>query len=164
MDIATTDRQAIEQLFQEMYQAWTDNDAARYAACFEPDVDYVAFDGTHVKGRAENERLHRVLLTGILRGTRLEGQLVQLRALTRDVVLAHATGSVVFSWQKALAKGRLSIQTLVLVKRDDRWLAAAFQNTRVKPMPAPEANSFTVRVFGAYASLRRALSGTPLNP
>jgi uncharacterized protein (TIGR02246 family) len=158
MDIATNDRQAIEQLFQEMYQAWTDNDAARYAACFEPDVDYVAFDGTHVKGRAENERLHHVLFTGILRGTRLEGQLGPLRALTADVVLAHATGSVAFPWQKALAKGRLSIQTLVLVKRNGRWLAAAFQNTRVKPMPAPEAGSFTVRMFGAYAALRRALS------
>jgi len=160
MDISESDRRAIEQLFHEMYAAWAANDATRYAACFEPDVDYVAFDGTHVKGQAENERLHRALLTGILKGTRLEGQPAQLRALTPDVVLAHATGAVVFPWQQTIAKGRQSIQTLVLVKRNERWLAAAFQNTRIKPMPAPEAGSVTVRLFGAYAALRRALSPT----
>jgi uncharacterized protein (TIGR02246 family) len=152
------DRQAIEQLFQEMYQAWANNDPKRYAECFEQDVDYVAFDGTHIKGRAENERLHRTLWNGVLKGTRLEGGLVQLRPLTANVVLAHATGAVVFPWQTAVKKNRLSIQTLVLVKREGRWLAAAFQNTRVRPMPAPEADSFIVRVFSAYAALRRALS------
>lgn len=158
MNLEPNDRKAIEQLFQEMYSAWTANDAARYAACFEPDVDYVAFDGTHVKGRAENERLHRALYEGVLRGTRLEGQLVQLRALTPEVVLAHATGAVVFPWHKDVPKNRRSIQTLVLVKRDGRWLAAAFQNTRVRPVPAPDAGSWVVRLFGAYASLRRALA------
>ena len=158
MDISKTDRAAIEQLFQDMYAAWADNDAARYAACFEPDVDYIAFDGTHVKGQADNARLHHALFTGILKGTRLAGQPPQLRALSDDVVLAHATGAVVFPWQREIAKGRHSIQTLVLVKRDGRWLAAAFQNTRVKPMPAPEAGSVIVRMFGAYAAVRRALS------
>jgi uncharacterized protein (TIGR02246 family) len=155
--LAADDRQAIEKLFADMYQAWADNDAPRYAACFEPDSDYIAFDGTHVHGRADNERLHRVLFQGILRGTRLEGGLVQLRPLTAEVVVAHATGAVLFPWQRELKKNRLSIQTLVLVKREGRWLAAAFQNTRVKPMPAPEQGSFVVRAFSAYAALRRAL-------
>ncbi|HET8932241.1 MAG TPA: SgcJ/EcaC family oxidoreductase [Polyangiales bacterium] len=159
--LSQQDRQAIDRLFQEMYQAWADNNAKRYADCFEEDVDYVAFDGTHIKGRVANERLHATLLNGVLKGTRLEGGLVQLRPLTSDVVLAHATGAVVFPWQTKMKKNRLSIQTLVLVKREGRWLAAAFQNTRVKPIATPEADSFIVRAFSAYAALRRKLTPTP---
>jgi uncharacterized protein (TIGR02246 family) len=154
----TQDRQAIEQLFRDMYQAWTNNDPKRYAECFEDDVDYVAFDGTHIRGRAENERLHRALFDGVLKGTRIEGELVQLRPLSADVVLAHATGAVVFPWQRSVPKNRLSIQTVVLVKREGRWRGAAFQNTRVKPMPAPEQDSLVVKMFSAYAALRRALA------
>lgn len=157
-DLNPSDRKAIEELFQTMYEAWTAGDADRYAACFEPDVDYVAFDGTHVKGRAENARLHRLLFEGVLRGTRMEGGVTQLRPLTADVVLVHATGSVAFPWQRTLKKHRLSIQTLVLVKRQGRWLAAAFHNTRVRPMPPPDKDSFAVRMFSAYAALRRALA------
>ena len=155
-----SDEQAIQQLFREMYQAWMDNDAQRYAACFEPDADYVAFDGTHVKGRADNERLHRQLFEGVLKGTRLEGGLMGLRALTAETVLAHASGAVLFPWQKHINKSRLSIQTLVLVKREGRWLAAAFHNTRVRPMPAPDKNSFAMRAFLAYAALRRSLAAS----
>ncbi|MET0388918.1 MAG: SgcJ/EcaC family oxidoreductase [Polyangiales bacterium] len=159
-DLPEADRQAIAALFDEMYRAWGAGDAARYAACFEPDVDYVAFDGTHIKGRVANERLHRQLFDSVLHDTRVEGSLSQLRLLTPDVALAHATGSVLFPWQRSLAqaRGRLSLQTLVLVRREGRWLAAAFQNTRVKPMPAPESGSFAMRAFAAYASLRRALA------
>lgn len=156
--LSPQDRQAIAQLFHDMYEAWTNNEPKRYAECFEPDADYVAFDGTHIKGRAENERLHRALWNGVLKGTRIEGAPVQLRPLTPDVVLAHATGAVVFPWQRSVPKNRLSIQTLVLVKREGRWLGAAFQNTRVKPMPAPDEDSLVVKMFSAYAALRRALA------
>lgn len=156
--LSAHDQAAIDQLFRDMYQAWADGDAKRYADCFDADVDYVAFDGTHVRGRADNERSHRQLFESVLSGTRLEGGLVQLRPLTSDVVLAHATGAVVFPWQKSVKKDRLSIQTLVLVKREGRWLAAAFHNTRVRPMPTPDKNSFAMKAFMAYAALRRSLA------
>ena len=155
--IAEHDRVAIEALFSTMHRAWLNNDADAYANCFEQQADYVAFDGTHVSGRAANRALHESLFASVLRDTRLVGGPPKLRMLTPDVVLVHSTGAVLFPWQKELVNSRLSIQTLVLVKREGRWLAAAFHNSRVKPVPIPEPGSFVGRAFAAYAPMRRAL-------
>jgi hypothetical protein len=44
------------------------------------------------------------------------------------------TGSVAYPWQERVKRRRLSRQTLAMVRRDGRWIATAFPNTRVKPI------------------------------
>jgi uncharacterized protein (TIGR02246 family) len=154
----TEDEQAIRGLMSRTYDAWASADARAYAEAFTEDSDYVAFDGTRCRGRAENEALHASLFGTVLKGTRLQGAVESVRFLTREVAVAHATGSVVWPWQKQASRRRLSRQTLVLVKRDGSWRIAAFHNTRVRPSPSAVQKDSFVRGFRKLVELRSKLS------
>ncbi|WP_067837055.1 SgcJ/EcaC family oxidoreductase [Nocardia lijiangensis] len=150
-----TDRTKDEALIREVVahaaQAWDDNDATAYAAEFTEDSDYVAFDGTLLRGREANRALHAGLFDGVLYGTRMDGAIESIRFLTDDVAVVHGTGSVVFAWQREVPKGRRSRNTWVLVRTADGWQVAAFHNTRVRPVPGEGP---VVRLFGNYVRWR----------
>lgn len=127
------DETALRQLFQNLVTSWNNGDGQAYAANFTEDSDYIAFDGTHFKGRKANADNHQKLFDTFLKGSTLEGQsITQLRFLTPEVALLHMTGTVKLRWQKKPSPGRLSIQTLVAVKQKDEWKFAAFHNTRIQ--------------------------------
>lgn len=152
-----TDRAKDEALVREVVaraaRAWDANDATAYAAEFTEDSDYVAFDGTLLRGREANRALHAGLFDGVLYGTRMEGTIESIRFLTGDVAVVHLTGSVVFAWQREVPKGRRSRNTWVLVRTADGWRVAAFHNTRVRPMAGEGP---VVRLFGNYVRWRTA--------
>jgi uncharacterized protein (TIGR02246 family) len=124
---------AVRALLQRLNETWGDADA--YAALFTEDGDYVAFDGSHARGRTEIAETHRPLFEGILKGSRLVGVgvPVEVRFLAPGVALVHSGGAVLRLRQKKPSRRAISVQTLVAVKREDRWLFAAFQNTRYRP-------------------------------
>lgn len=127
------DEAAIRQLFENLIASWNKGDAHAYAAQFTEDSDYIAFDGTHFKGRKANADNHQKLFNTFLKGSTLEQQrIIALRFLTSEVALLHMTGTVKLRWQTKPAPGRLSIQTLVAVKQKGEWKFAAFQNTRIQ--------------------------------
>ena len=131
-DIAANEA-AVRALYQQLIEAWGDTDA--YTAMFTEDADYVAFDGSHARGRTEIARAHRPLFEGILKGSRLVdvGIPLEVRFLSADVALVHSGGAVLRARQKKPSRRAISVQTLVAVKHEDRWLFAAFQNTRYRP-------------------------------
>jgi len=53
---------------------------------------YVAFDGSHTRGRSEIAETHRPLFEGVLKGSRLVGvgMPVEVRLLAADVALVHS--------------------------------------------------------------------------
>jgi len=114
-----------------LYAAWGDADA--YANFFSSDADYVAFDGSHAKGRRAIAEMHRPLFERFLKNTRLVSVSEMVRFPTPDVALVHGKGAVVSARQQQPAKHRLSVQTLVAVKQADGWIFIAFQNTRYRP-------------------------------
>ena len=131
-DIAANEA-AVRALYQQLIEAWGGTDA--YTAMFTEDADYVAFDGSHARGRTEIARAHRPLFEGILKGSRLVdvGIPLEVRFLSADVALVHSGGAVLRARQKKPSRRAISVQTLVAVKHEDRWLFAAFQNTRYRP-------------------------------
>ncbi|WP_244221971.1 SgcJ/EcaC family oxidoreductase [Corallococcus exercitus] len=124
---------AIRERLLRLYECWNQGDAQAYAACFTEDVDYVAFDGSHIRGRQANAEAHQALFDGVLRGSTLDGEVKSLRFLAPDVALIHTEGVVKLRWQRKAPKGRRSIQTTVAVKREGVWYFTAFQNTRIQP-------------------------------
>lgn len=153
MTTTTDDTTEIRNLVDAAYAAWGRNDAAAYAACFTPDSDYVAFDGTHLHGRAANEKLHADLFAGVLRGTRIVGQVDDVRFLGPDVAVVHTRGAVLFPWQQHTPAARASIQTMIAHRTADGWRFAAFHNTRVRPLPQ---DGWWVRAFAWWVRVRTA--------
>lgn len=127
----SADEAAIRALFQALLDAWGRGDGKAYGDLFTEDADYVAFDGSHTRGRAAIADSHQALFDTWLKGTRLVGQIQGLRFLGPDTALVHATGGTIFPGQKDGRGRRPSIQTLVAVKRDGAWIFTAFHNTRI---------------------------------
>jgi len=128
------DEAAIRGLFGSLLDDWARGDGEAYGSRFTEDADYVAFDGSHTKGREEISSSHQQLFDRFLKGTRLTGRILSIRFPGPDVALIHATGGTVMRGKKKPSPERGSIQTLVAVKRDGEWRFAAFHNSRVRPI------------------------------
>ena len=125
---------AVRGLYQQFMDAWNRGSGADLAAVFTPDGDLVGFDGTHLKGRQVIASHNQRLFDKWLRGTRLVGQVTDLRFLGPDVAVMHAVGGTVMRGKHAPSPERDSIQTLVATRTGDAWHLAAFQNTRLRRM------------------------------
>jgi uncharacterized protein (TIGR02246 family) len=128
------DEAAVRDLYEELMDGWNRGSGEAFAAAFTEDGDLVAFDGTHFEGREEIAPFHQELFDRWMKGSRLVGQVKDVRFLSPDVALIHAVGSTMMRGKSEPSPERDSIQTLVAVRRDDGWRLAAFQNTRVRPM------------------------------
>lgn len=128
------DEEAVRDLFRRLLDAWGAGDGHAYGALFTADADYVAFDGTHTKGRREIAVSHQRLFDRWLKGTRLVGEVEGVRFLGPGVALVHASGGTVMRGNTGPSPERASIQTLVAVRRGERWHFAAFHNSRVRPI------------------------------
>jgi uncharacterized protein (TIGR02246 family) len=128
------DEAAVRDLYRELMDGWNRGSGTAFAAVFTDDGDLVAFDGTHFKGRGEIAPFHQELFDRWLKGTRLVGQVKDVRFVSPDVALMHAVGSTVMRGKDEPSPERDSIQTLVAVREGGEWRLAAFQNTRVRPM------------------------------
>ena len=129
-----TDEAEIRTLFEDLLDDWGRGDGKSYGSRFTEDADYVAFDGTRTRGRAEIAASHQQLFDKFLKGTRLTGRLMSIKFPSPDVALVHATGGTIMRGKTKPSPERDSIQTLVAVKREGEWRFAAFHNSRVRPI------------------------------
>jgi len=138
-------RRAIFALGQALQDAWNRGDAAGYASLFTDDADFVAWTGSYGRGRRAIEDAHRRLFEGPLSGSRMvlvdDGAESEppgsLRFVRPDVAIMVISGVVTLAHQSATGPDHESVQTFVLTENGNRWLVAAFHNTRRPPRPAP---------------------------
>ena len=88
-----TDEVKILALFEDLLGDWSRGDGEAYSSRFTEEADYVAFDGTHTRGRREIAASHQRLFDGFLEGTRLTGRVLSIKFPSPDVALIHATGA-----------------------------------------------------------------------
>ncbi|MBF6173304.1 SgcJ/EcaC family oxidoreductase [Nocardia blacklockiae] len=139
------DELAVRAVLDRASAAWAAGDAAAYAAVFAPDADYVTFLGTHHKGRADIEACHMPLFERFQKGSRLDGEITQIRFLAPDVALVHGKGALVKGKQRRTARNT-KVQIYVLVRRDGEWEISAFHNTRYHWLLAPLTTKFDARM------------------
>lgn len=128
------DADQIRRLYVAVMDGWNAGSGEAFAAPFAEDADFIAFDGTRFHGRDEIVRFHDPLFKTHLKGTRLVGGVTDVRFVSPDVAVLHAHGGTVMRGKREPSPERDSLQTLVAVRRDDRWQLVAFQNTRVRPI------------------------------
>jgi uncharacterized protein (TIGR02246 family) len=123
----STDRRGILAVLAELTDAWGRGDADAYGEVFTDDATYTSYLGTHYRGRADIVASHRALFAGVLKGTRLADEVLDVRYYGPDVAVVTSRGDTYKgSPKRALAK----IQTYTVVRRGGRWRIAAFQNTK----------------------------------
>jgi uncharacterized protein (TIGR02246 family) len=130
----SADEAAVRALYQPLMDGWNQGSGDAFAAVFTEGGDLVGFDGTHLKGRQEIAPFHQQLFDKWLKGSRLVGQVKDVRLLHPDVALMHAVGGTVLRGKSEPVPERDSIQTLVATRQDGEWCLVAFLNTRLHPM------------------------------
>ena len=154
-----TDEARILALFEDLLDDWRRGDGGAYGSRFTEDADYVAFDGTLTRGRAEISASHQELFDKWLKGTRLTGHVLSVRFVGSDAAIVHATGGTVMRGKTEPSPERDSIQTLVAVREGDEWRFAAFHNARVRPIGRSAATfllwALTDKLWRIFAPGRR---------
>lgn len=138
------DAEAVENLLQQLYQAWGNADA--YASLFTEDADYIAFDGTHTTGRSAIAESHRPLFARFLKNSRLYGESSSMRFLTPDVALIHSKGAVLRAGQQRSSRPDPNDEP-----------AGSHDRTRLHRFPSYEEHNYP---FAAIATIGTRL----LNP
>src|SRR5262245_31432307 len=81
MQPESTDETTIKEMHATMIEAWNKGSGAGFAAGFAPDADFIAFEGSQLKGRTQIAQFHQMLFDTSLKGTRLEGGVHFVRLL-----------------------------------------------------------------------------------
>jgi uncharacterized protein (TIGR02246 family) len=133
------DEAAVRALYQELMDGWNQGSGAAFASVFTEDGDLIGFDGTHFKGRQEIAPFHQQLFDKWLKGSRLVGEVKDVRFLSPDVALMHAVGGMVMRGKGEPTPERDSIQTLVATRQEGDQ-AASFARKSI--LGAPEGRKY----------------------
>lgn len=123
-----TDEDAIRELLDRQIMGWDAGDPEAYAGVFTVDADYVTFLGSRYKGGEVIAASYAPLFKKLLKGSRLDTEITQLRFLTPDVALIQANAAVTKGTQRRNRR-KTRVNTSIAVRTDDGWLLAASQNT-----------------------------------
>jgi len=115
------DEDAIRAIHQRMIDAWNAGDAAAFAAPFADEADFIAFEGTHLKGRREIAAFHQQIFDTVVKGTPLQNEVKFVRFLSVAFAVMHSVVRVTLRAQSEASPSRDSMQLTVVVKCDGEW-------------------------------------------
>jgi uncharacterized protein (TIGR02246 family) len=125
------DEDAIRAIPQQMIDAWNKGSGEAFAARFTEDADFVAFEGTHLKGRQEIVSFHQQIFDTSVKGSRLdEGEVKFVNFLSPQLAVMHSVVRVTLPGRTDPSPSRDSMQLFVVGKRDGEWRAEAVLNAR----------------------------------
>jgi uncharacterized protein (TIGR02246 family) len=128
--IDVADEAALRAIPVRMVEAWNRGSSADFAAPFTDTADFIAFEGTHLKGRRAIADFHRQIFAGEVKGTRLEGEAKFVQFLSPELAVMHAVARVWLVGEQAPSPSRDSMQLFVARKRQHEWLVDAVLNAR----------------------------------
>jgi len=135
-----------EQAVSALMSAWNQHDPHAFASQFAPDATFVNVNGWLWIGQKEIEDRHA--RAGIFKSSHAEIKPQSVRFLGSDAALVHASWTITDDPRDP--RPRDYLMTMVVSKRDGRWLIVAAQNgsqvdrsaspgtTRLPPSPLPE--------------------------
>ncbi len=140
---SSADEDVIRTLYRQLLEAWNQRNAAAFAGLFADDCSVVGFDGSLMNGRAEIEtELSRIFADHLTAA--YVGIIREVRFLSLEVALLRAAAGMVPPGQSDINPAVNTIQSLVVLKREGRWLITLYQNTPAQFHGRPElAKSLT---------------------
>ena len=107
---SAADEDAIRAIHQQMIDAWNRGSGEAFAAPFTDDANFVAFEGTHLKGRQEVATFHQRIFDTLVKGSRLEGEVKFVRFLSPQLAVMHSVVKTILPGQAEASPGRDSMQ------------------------------------------------------
>ncbi len=134
------DEAAVRHIPQAFAAAWAKHDGHELAKIMSDDVDFVNVGADWVHGRADFEKFHTRLLSGRFEDSTLTPLDVVVRFLRPDQAVLHWNWRVDGDKNEDLTprKPRFGLFTMIVEKRDGKWLVAVAQNTNRIPAPHPD--------------------------
>jgi uncharacterized protein (TIGR02246 family) len=124
------DEKAVRAIHQQMIDAWNTGDGGAFAAPFTVDADFVAFEGTRLKGRHDIASFHQQIFDMVVKGSRIEGEVKFVRFLSPQLAVMHSVVGVILAGQTETSPGRDSMQLYVVANHDGEWRAEGLLNAR----------------------------------
>jgi uncharacterized protein (TIGR02246 family) len=124
------DEGVIRAIHRRMIDAWNASDGAAFANPFTDDADFVAWEGTHLKGRQELAVFTQQIFDTVVKGSRLEGEVKFVRFLSRVLAVMHSVVRVTLAGQTKPSPSRDSMELTVVTKRDGEWHGEGLMNAR----------------------------------
>jgi uncharacterized protein (TIGR02246 family) len=130
------DEKALRELPQAFTNAWAKHDGHELAKIMAEDVDFVTVSATWLSGRADFEKYHTRLLSGLFKESTRTPLETAVRFIRPDLALLHC------SWRHQGDKNvdgsvrppRTGMMTMLAEKRKGTWLIVAAQNTNSGPV------------------------------
>ena len=126
--LQVADETAVKSLYKAIIDGWNRREAAAMAAPFAEDGEMIGFDGSQIKGRAEIAG-HLAPIFADHPTAPYVAKVKEVRFLSSDVALLKAIVGMVPPGQAELNPGLNAHQTVVAVRRGDKWEAALLQTT-----------------------------------
>lgn len=129
---------AAQALYRELLAAWNRADAEAFAAGFAEDGAVVGFDGSEMRGRGAIAAALAEVFADHATGSYV-GIVRWERDVADGVVLLRAVAGVVPAGAQDVKPELNAIQSLVAVRRGDRWEIDLYHNTPAAWHGRPEA-------------------------
>ena len=136
---SSEDEQAIRKLHQSFAEAWTNHDAQAMSMFWAEDGDFIGPDGQYMSGRERIENYLAEAHTGDFATAKLAITVKSIRFLKPDVAVVNGEAEISGGkdWYDKPMASQKAIATSVVVKKDGKWLTAAYR-LFVPPPPPPE--------------------------
>jgi uncharacterized protein (TIGR02246 family) len=136
------DEAAVRAVIQQLPATWAEVTSGRagvdaIAEIFTEDASFVVGDGTYLRGRPEIAAYYRRMIDGAdafgtsIKDTTVVVEVDSVRFLSDTVAAVVSHGGILFAGETEVPAERRGIQTSVISEVNGRWLAAAYQNTRI---------------------------------
>lgn len=126
-DPAGAERAAVAAVPARMVAAWAKHDAEAFADLFAPDGTLI-LPGVYKKGRDEIRAYMAAAYAGPYRGTRVTGSPIEIKPLAEGAVALVTVGGVLAAGEDELSNAAAIRAAWILVRREDRWQLAVYQN------------------------------------
>src|SRR6201999_1971834 len=124
---ASAEQAQIAAVPARMVAAWAAHDADAFADPFTEDGTLI-LPGAYKKGRDEIREFMSAGYAGPYQGTRVTGTPIDVKPLAEGAVALLTTGGVIAAGQTELSDRDAIRASWILVRRDDRWQLAVYQN------------------------------------
>lgn len=125
--LSQADQAEIAAVPGRMVAAWAAHDAVAFARLFTEDGTLI-LPGAYKKGREEIREFMAAGYAGSYRGTTVTGSPLDLKPLGSDAVALLTTGGVIAAGETELTAEAAIRASWILVRRDDQWQLAVYQN------------------------------------